>query len=327
MSFDLPPYSSLVTLAASNPIEHVLDHKFVEVGSVGYFTMHLVTLLLGAVLTLLFLSMAANAIAVGPSSMGNRRYLARGRLAQVVETLILGLRDGMLVPILGEAQTRRYLPFLLTLFFFILSLNLLGLIPLLDIQNLIGAWLWNDPHWVVVGGTPTSNIAVNAALASIVFVVIQVHSLRELGIKGWLEHLCGGKELVEGPKGLLLVVPIILVVELLGLFIKPAALCIRLFANMVGGHTLMATLLGFGAMAYNPEASSKLVNYSLVGGISLLAGTFAVIITFLELFVAFLQAFIFMFLTAVFISQMSHHDEEHSHDDAHEHDHTHAHAH
>lgn len=330
MSFDTLLHSSLNVLASSNPIEHVLDKKFAPLGP-GYFTMHIVTLLAGAVLSFLFLTVAASSIAVGPASMGNRRYLARGRLGQLVEVIVVGLRDSMLVPILGEAQTRRYLPFLLSLFFFILSMNLLGLIPLTDLQHLVGGWFFQNEHFAVIGGAPTSNIAVNAALATVVFVVIQIHSLRELGLKGWFEHLCGGHELVAGPKGLLLVVPIILVVELLGLIIKPAALCIRLFANMVGGHTLMATLLGFGAMAYNPDAANKALNYGLVGGVSILAGGFAIAITFLEVFVAFLQAFIFMFLTAVFISQMSHHDEEHAeheehgHGDGHGHAHSHAH--
>jgi F-type H+-transporting ATPase subunit a len=335
MSFDTLLNPSLgflaPTLASSNPIKHVLDQ---EIGH-GPVTIHLVTLVAGAVLTLLFLSLAASSISVGPASMGNRRYLARGRLAQLVEVIIVGLRDSMLLPILGEAQTRRYLPFLLTLFFFILSMNLLGLIPMADLQHLIGGWFFGNTHFVAIGGTPTANIAVNAALATVVFFVIQIHSIRELGVKGWFEHLCGGHELVAGPKGLLAVVPIILVVELLGLVIKPAALCIRLFANMVGGHTMMATLLGFGAMAYNPDASNKLLNYGLVGGVSLLAGGFAIVISFLELFVAFLQAFIFMFLTAVFISQMSHHDEEHGHEEEHGHGngghdhggHAHAHAH
>ncbi len=115
-------------------------------------------------------------------------------------------------------------------------------------------------------------------------------------------------------KGLWFVVPIIFTVEVLGLIIKPAALAIRLFANMVGGHTLMATLMLFGAMAGS-------LGIAAVSGISLVAGVAAVVISFLELFVAFLQAFVFMFLTAVFISQMSHgeehHDEEHGHEDHH----------
>lgn len=324
-------------LAGSNPIEHVLDHKFKGLSSEvwGGFSMQLVTLLVGAVLALLVLVAVANSIATGPASSGNRRYVARGRLGNLFESIIVGLRDSMFLPILGEKNTRRYLPFLLSLFFFILFMNLLGLVPLLDLQHLIGGWFFGDPKWAVVGGTATSNIAVNAALATIVFIVIQVHSVRELGVKGWLEHLCGGPELVHGPKGLLLLVPVLFVVELLGLIIKPAALCIRLFANMVGGHTLLATLFMFGAMAHDPAATDKASNWLRVGGISLLSGGFAIAIYFLELFVAFLQAFIFAFLTAVFISLMSHedhgedHGDEHGHADAHGHgaDHHSAHGH
>jgi len=162
------------------------------------------------------------------------------------------------------------------------------------------------------GGTATANLMVTGGLAIICFFVIQWHAFRELGLGGWLEHLCGGSDLVRGPKGLYLVIPIIFAVEFLGLFIKPAALAIRLFANMVGGHTLMATLLMFGMMA----AKAGLGGLA-VGGITLASGAFALVIFFLEIFVAFLQAFIFMFLTAVFISTMSHHDEEHGDEHAH----------
>ena len=100
-----------------------------------------------------------------------------------------------------------------------------------------------------------------------------------------------------------------------GMFIKPAALAIRLLANMVAGHTLMAVLFSFGAMVLKAGGPTW-----AAGSITLVAGIFAVLITFLELFVAFLQAFIFMFLTAVFISLMAHEDhghEEHAHDHGH----------
>jgi len=180
-----------------------------------------------------------------------------------------------------------------------------GLIPLMDLQHVLGL------HFPFLGGTATASITVTGALALVSFVVIQIHGFRELGVKGYLEHLCGG--LVPGPIYLAPVVVIVFVVEVAGQFIKPAALAIRLFANMVAGHTLMAVLLGFGAMA----ASKGLSGFG-IGGVTLISGVAAVAITFLELFVAFLQAFIFMFLTAVFISLMSHHDEEH---DEHDHDH------
>jgi F-type H+-transporting ATPase subunit a len=209
-----------------------------------------------------------------------------------------------LTPMMGKKDAHKFAPFLLTLFFLILSLNLIGMVPMQDMQLITGTWI-EDAQLAVVGGTATANIAVNAVLAFFVFIVIQAHGFRELGVKGWLEHLCGGHELVAGPKGLWLVVPIIFVVEVLGLIIKPAALCIRLFANMFGGHTLLATLLMFGGMTW---AGTN--NGLATAGVTLVSGIFAILITFMELFVAFLQAFVFMFLSAVFISLMSHHEEE-----------------
>ena len=107
--------------------------------------------------------------------------------------------------------------------------------------------------------------------------------------------MCGGKELLTGPKGLLLVVPIIFVVEILGLVIKPSALAIRLFANMLAGHTLLATIFMFTGMAL------KAGGWGLAAPIGLISAAFAVAISFLELFVAFLQAFVFVLLTSIFL--------------------------
>jgi F-type H+-transporting ATPase subunit a len=225
--------------------------------------------------------------------------------------MALYLRDVMLEPVMGKADTKKYFPFLMTMFFFILMMNLLGLIPLPDVQNIIGKFTTGNDHWAVIGGTPTSNIAVTVALALVSFVMIQIHSFRELGILGWLDHLTCG--LAKGPKFLLLIVPVIFVVELAGVFIKPVALAVRLFANMFGGHVLLASLLLLGPSFLKPETGLTLG----VTGISIISGLASVMITFLELFVAFLQAFIFMFLTAVFISLMSHHDE---HDESHAHE-------
>lgn len=301
-------------LAELDPLHHVVDKK---VYGFPFVSISMVMLIVGGVLTIWALSSASKRIATGPESEGNQRYITKGRLAQLIDTLIVYLRDEMLTPVLGAATTRRYLPFLMTQFFLILTLNLLGLIPLVDVQtlfkNLVGVTPASEEDWVFFGGTATASISVTAGLALFSFIAIQMHAFRELGVKGWLEHLCGGRDLLVGPKGLWLVVPIIFVVEFMGLFIKPAALAIRLFANMVGGHTLLATLLMFGAMAL--QGGVGLIG---VGSITVASGIFAILITFLELFVAVLQAFIFMFLTAVFISTMSHHDEEH--EEHHQHD-------
>jgi F-type H+-transporting ATPase subunit a len=301
--------------SGSNPIGHVLDSPVRVGGQVPFngLTLQVVTLFVSLIAFLVVLLYAARNIKTGPESMGHRRYLSRGRIAQIVEVLCLYLRDEMLTPMMGKKDAHKFAPFLLTLFFLILSMNLLGMIPMQDMQAITGTWL-QDAELSVVGGTATANIAVNAVLAFFVFVVIQVHGLRELGLKGWLEHLCGGHELVSGPKPLLLVVPMIFVVELMGLVIKPSALCIRLFANMFGGHTLLATFLMFGGMTW-----AGTHNGWATGGVAVVSGLFAVAITFMELFVAFLQAFVFMFLSAVFISMMSHHD-EHEHEHEHEHE-------
>ena len=117
---------------------------------------------------------------------------------------------------------------------------------------------------------------------------------------------CG---LAKGPKGLWLVVPIVFAVEFAGVFIKPIALAIRLFANMLGGHILLATIIMLPSM---PQLGLELGGGTWIG-VPVASGLFAVALTVLELFVAFLQAFVFMFLTAVFISLMSH--EEHDHEE------------
>lgn len=290
-------------LAFADPIDHVTDVPLIGTADAPIITMHMVTLIIAALITIWIMRKAAAAIATGAESEGNERYITKGRLGQMIEAMIVYLRDEMLIPVLGEKTTRAYLPFLLTVFFFILVNNVLGLIPLLDVQHLLhldfGGKTW-------FGGTATGNIAVTGALALCAFFVIQVHAFRELGVMGWLVHHCGG--LVPGPIYLAPVIAIVFVVEVAGDFIKPAALAIRLFANMVAGHTLMAVLLGFGASAMT--AGMGIAGW---GSVTLVSGFFAIAISFLELFVAFLQAFIFMFLTAVFISLLSHHEEHEEH--------------
>ncbi|MBM4112031.1 MAG: F0F1 ATP synthase subunit A [Phycisphaerae bacterium] len=304
----------LLLASGLDPLHHVVDKPVYGTA----INLSVVMLVVGGLVTMWMLWLASRRIATGPASEGNERYVSKGRLAQLVEVTIVYLRDEMLTPVLGAERTRRYLPFLLTQFFFILVLNVFGLIPMMDMQtivkHLIGAQPPPGEDWVFFGGTATASLSVTGALAIFSFIVIQAHGFKELGVKGWLEHLCGGHDLVAGPKALWLIVPLIFVVEFMGLFIKPAALAIRLFANMVGGHTLLATLLLFGAMALN--AGMGMVG---VGSISVAAVIFAVLISFLEIFVALLQAFIFMFLTAVFISTMSHHDEEHEGHEEHAH--------
>jgi F-type H+-transporting ATPase subunit a len=308
--------------AGDNPLAHVLDRDSAITIGGTVLPLSVVSLVVGSIVCIGALWLAASRISTGPASEGNARFVTRGRLAQVVEVLVLALRDQMLVPVMGERLAKRWLPLLLSLFFFILTLNLFGLVPFADLQELFHVVMGNhgaaeadaaaaQPSTVFFGGTATACFSVTLGLSAISFVAIWAQSIRDLGIKGTLEHLCGGHDLVHGPLGLWLVIPIIFAVELAGMFIKPAALAIRLLANMVAGHTLMAVLFGFGAAVLKAGGPMW-----AAGSITAVAGIFAVLITFLELFVAFLQAFIFMFLTAVFISLMAH--EDHGHE---EHDH------
>ncbi len=228
-------------LAADDPTTHVRDLILFKSGETPILTMHMVTIFGVALLFVAVMMVAARSIGTGPKSQGNDRYLTKGRIGQLIEAMIVYLRDEMLLPVLGEKHTRRYLPYLMTLFFFILFQNVFGLIPLLDILHLSGV----EEPWF--GGTATANLMVTGALALISFVAIELHAVRELGIKGWLVHNFGG--LVPGPIYLFPIALLVFVVEIAGHLIKPAALAIRLFANMFAGHTLMAVLLSFGVMA------------------------------------------------------------------------------
>ncbi|MCH2138157.1 MAG: F0F1 ATP synthase subunit A [Phycisphaerales bacterium] len=291
-------------LAAGSPIDHVTDKTVAsELPFIGELSMHMTGLGLAFIVGMTVLLMSAKAISTGNETLGAPRYLTKGRLAQLVEVITLYLLNNVIRPVLKE-YAPAFTPFLLSLFFFVLTCNLLGLIPIMDMQHLGGHFIEGMPdHWAAVGGTATSNLSVTLALAMFAFVAIQFQGFRSLGVKGWCEHLTGGAPLY--------LLPIMLPVELLGMIIKPAALAIRLFANMLAGHTLLAVVTGFGLTAWNMSTG----DWFVTGSIELVAVIAAILISFLELFVAFLQSFIFMFLTTIFIGQMTHFHDDHHHED------------
>ena len=188
------------------------------------------------------------------------------------EVVILFIRDEVARKSIGPSADR-FVPYLLSTFFFILTCNLLGLIPGMS--------------------TATGNISVTAALALIAFVVIQSSGLREYGV---IQHF---KNLV--PHGLpMWLIPLMFALELLSTFIKPFALCVRLFANMMAGHVVILAFVMlifiFGDL-FSPTAA-WLVSPMSVG--------FALFVHFLELLVATVQAYIFTMLTATFIGMSAH---------------------
>ncbi len=232
-------------------------------------TKHLVYMLLAATLVALVFVLSARSVASAQ---------ARGRppkgFAGSMEALALYIRQEVVLPNVGH-HGEGYAPYLLTLFFFILAMNLLGLLP-----------------W---GATATGNIAVTAALAVMAFLVIEVTGMRTLGPKGYLKtifYLPPG--LPGGPGGAFLKVVLLAVmtpIELIGKLAKPFALAVRLFANMTSGHVLVLALIGLTFLFQS---------YAVGLGASVLATG----VMMLELFVAFLQAFVFTLLTSVFIGLM-----------------------
>jgi len=288
----MPLSPNLFLAAEVNPLGHVVDK---ELGA--GLTLHTVTLVISGLLTIGVMMLVARHMKA--EGQGAQKYLPKSRLASAFETVCVFIRDEVTRPQLGDA-TDRFIPYIWTLFFFILFNNLLGLVPFLDLQHLIGGVGWGDTHFAVFGGTATGNIAVTAALAIVAFFVIQINGIRRSGLGGWAHHFLGGAPVY--------LAPIMVPVEILGLIIKPSALAVRLFANMTAGHTLLATIMAFTGLGIAGLVTSPI---SLAAGIA---------VYFLEIFVAFLQAFVFMFLTIIFIAQLMHH-EHGEHEGAHDYDH------
>jgi len=313
----------LTTLAFAdeNPVDHVVNTGF---WSADVFVMHGVwllsshvgTLLLAGLLTFVVLWWAAGKIATGAESEGSERYVTRNPFAHAIEVICIYLRDETAEPLLGS-RTKTFMPFLWTIFFFILINNLLGLVPFTDATHIVDAAMGKghgEGVTGILGATATQNIFVTGVLAFIAAVVINIAGVRELGVGGYVKHLTAGTPWYLWP----LMIPI----EILGTAIKPVALALRLFANMTAGHILVAVLFMFAVKGIALLAGGGL-NSVIGGSISVVSVVAAIAIYFLELFVALLQAFVFMFLTTVFISQLSHHG-EHEHGDGHDHEHAHA---
>ncbi|MBK7404704.1 MAG: F0F1 ATP synthase subunit A [Phycisphaerales bacterium] len=303
--------SGFFMLAETDPSAHVWNHVFWKLPN-GFWLWsgNQGNLVLSALILIFGMMWVAKRVATGPESEGAEAYVTRNRFAHMIEVICVYLREEVARPLLGD-RTDRLMPFLWTIFFFILVNNLLGLVPIMDTIHLFFPSL-AAKHATPIGGTATQNIFVTGLLAVIAMFVFNIAAISRLGIGGYFSHMTGGAPWF--------VAWMIFILEFLGqIVIKPVALAVRLFANMTAGHILLATLLGFVGAVWNMGIAVK----APVTIISV-AGAFAIML--LELFVAFLQAFIFMFLTSVFISLMDHHD-EHGHGDEHGHAHGHEHAH
>ncbi len=200
---------------------------------------------------------------------------AKGKWANMLEVLLVFIRDEVARPTIGRHDADRFLPFLWTMFFFVLGCNLLGLAP-----------------WA---GSATGALATTFTLAMITFGMVLITGMARQGILGFWKALVPHMELPLVMA--IFLIPMIFVLELAGLLIKHVVLAVRLLANMVAGHLVLAVLLAFIL-----ASASHIAFYGVAPVV--LAGATA--LSLLELFVAFLQAYIFTFLRALFIGTAIH---------------------
>jgi F-type H+-transporting ATPase subunit a len=263
----------------ASALDHVLDsYHFEFFSSLGlevdipqawHITKFVILMLLASALILGIYIPIANRARTGEPP--------RGVFWNLFESLLTFIRDKVAKPAIGEHDADRYVPFLWTLFLFVLFCNLLGMIPFL--------------------GSPTASITVTLVLAAVSFLVIHGSAVAKLGVGGYLKSFVPHID-VHWSMGLFLL-PMITIIEVVGHFIKAFVLAVRLFANMFAGHTVLAMILSFITMA---AAAAAYVFWP----ISILSALMVVALSLLELFVAFLQAYIFVFLTALFMGMTMH---------------------
>ena len=231
-----------------------IDHPVAQ--QLGISKAALMMLIAAGVLILLFgFAMRASRLQGAPKGWTN-----------ALEAVVLYIRDEVAIAAMGKKWGRRFTPFLCTLFFFILTCNLLGMLP--------GSY------------TATSNLNVTAALAIVTLILIVVSGMIAQGPIGYLKHMV--------PEGTpLAIAPMVVLIEVLSLFVKPIALTIRLGANMTAGHIVILVMLSFIFVFQNVA----------MAGFSI---PLAVAITILETIVAFIQAYVFTLLSSIFIGMVVH---------------------
>ncbi len=250
----------MTTFLAVEVVHHLLDYELP-----GGVTAHQVLIGMVALFTTGLFTVAARRVREVPHKKG---------IVALLEVALIFVRDDIVYPWLGPERGRRYLPFFWTLFFFILFANALGLLPFP-----LNPW----------ERTATGNLAVTGALALMVFIMIQVAGMRQHGYgRYWINLVPHGTPWFLWP--------LVFVIEFIGLFTKPFALTVRLFANMTGGHAILLVLFGF---LYGTANANK----GFLGVPSTIASFgFVLFIMLFEVLVALIQAYIFTVLTAIFLS-------------------------
>jgi F-type H+-transporting ATPase subunit a len=217
-----------------------------------------------------------------------RGEVPRGRLDHFVESILLFIRDEVAIPTIGEHDYKRFLPLLWTLFVFIATMNLLGMIPFM--------------------GSPTANIAVTGVLALVAFIVIHYNGIKASHGFGHYIKTFRVKLDREG-KLLQILAPVIefgvFWLEIMTAFIRAIVLAVRLFANMLAGHTTLFVVMSFIVMVGRAVALHMMSEIAF-WPITLVSVLTVVALSLLEIFVGLLQAFVFVFLTSTFIGMAMH---------------------
>ena len=284
--------TTIIEHVSNSPIDHPLIHLPPVLGVDFSVTKHVLMLWLVAAVLFVIITTVV------------RRYLRQDRMVPsgpmaAFEILIDFLRETVFRPNLGSKWADAWTPLLLTFFFFILGANLIGLIPIFDVLSLLQHTVIHAPEesffaQVLHGGTTaTGNFNVTAALATISFFAIIVAGARA---HGFVQHW---KNMV--PHGLPLPVTIMLIpIEVMGMFVRPFALTMRLAANMTGGHIAILAILSFVFIFAQQFGAATGM------GVGLFSIALAVPISALEIIVVFVQAYVFTLLTAVFVGMAIH---------------------
>jgi F-type H+-transporting ATPase subunit a len=234
-------------------------------------TKHVYFLVLAAILVFLTMYIAGRQMKTQRAGESTPRGFAGA-----VEAMVLFVRNDIAIANIGH-DGARFAPFIMTLFFFILYSNLMGLFP-----------------W---GASPTGNLAVTAALAIVVFLTVEISGMIKLGAKGYLHTIFPRIPGIEGIGGTVMSVAMA-PIEIISKLVKPFALAVRLFGNMTAGHFVILSLFGIIFLFGHLEGWNWMIG--------IITAMLVLAIMMLELFVAFLQAYVFALLSSVFIGLMQH---------------------
>lgn len=284
----------IIEHVSNSPLDHPLFHLPTVFGIDFSVTKHV--FMLWVVAALLFVTVTAIV----------RGYIKRGQVAPTgaangLEFLVEFIRDSIVRPNVGSKWTATWTPLIVTLFLFILSANAIGMVPIFDVLGLVNHYFLHASEDSFIGGirhggaTATGNFNVTAGLATVTFFAIIAAGTKAHGfVKHWANLV---------PKGLPLPIYLILIpIEIVGMFVRPFALTMRLAANMTGGHIALLAIMSFVFIF------TEMLESATAGiGIGLLfAMPLAVGVSGLEIIVVLVQAYVFTLLSAVFIGMAIH---------------------